>query len=94
MQRYAVLKATARDVAAVQRCRDLGSDIMEQVMTFNLRNGNLRKKTDAIKYSVKRFETILYELSLIPASKKITEDLFNVNDEPEQKRVREDRDDE
>jgi len=92
MQRYAVLKATNRDAAAVQRCRDLSDDVMQQVMNLNLRNGNLRKKTDAIKYSVKRFETILYELSLIPASKNIAPDAFA--EEPDAKRLREDAQDE
>ena len=51
MQRYAVLKATARDVEAVRRCRDLTDDIMAAMMGFNFRNGNLRKKSDAIKVS-------------------------------------------
>ncbi len=77
MQRHAVIKATARDVAAVRRCREceilslslslylactlktriidallchsLTDAIMSAMMNFNLRNGNLRKKTDAIK---------------------------------------------
>lgn len=90
MQRYAVIKATARDVAAVQRCRTLTDDIMECVMLMSLRNGNLRKKTDAIKYSLKRFESILYELSLVPEGKKF--EMTNEENEPKRAKQSDDND--
>lgn len=33
-------------------------------MQFDLRNGALRKKFDALKYTLKKMETTLYEMSL------------------------------
>lgn len=66
MVRYAVLEATQRNVTAVQKCQALGSDVLAAFMEFDFRNGALRKKSDGIKYGVKRFEEILYDLSLIP----------------------------
>lgn len=72
MIRYSVLEATKRNVEAVRRCRDLANDILQAFMTFSLKNGNLRKKSDSIKYGVKRFEEILYDLSLkIPEGKRL-----------------------
>lgn len=56
-------------------------------MNFNLRNGLLRKKSDSIKYAVKRFEEILYDLSLVPAGKKLDADAFAEEKSPKRSRV-------
>ena len=58
-------------------------------MNFNLRNGLLRKKSDSIKYAVKRFEEILYDLSLVPAGKKLDADAFAEEKSPKRSRVNE-----
>ena len=34
------------------------------MLRFDLRNGNLRKKFDALKYTLKKMESLLYELQL------------------------------
>ena len=34
------------------------------MLQFDLRNGALRKKFDALKYTLKKMETTLYEMSL------------------------------
>ncbi len=48
-------------------------------MQFNLKNGMLRKKSDSIKYAVKRFEEILYDLSLISSSRPLDAEAFSEN---------------
>lgn len=65
--RLAIAQATRRDEAAVQRARDLVEAIMGQFLQFDLRNGSLRKKYDALKYTLKKLENTLYELSLTKA---------------------------
>ncbi|GLI58648.1 hypothetical protein VaNZ11_000385, partial [Volvox africanus] len=62
--RYAVARATVRDRAAVQLCRDLVDALMGRFLQFDLRNGFLRKKYDSLKYTLKKMEGTLYELAL------------------------------
>eukprot|EP00892_Ulva_mutabilis_P003662 jgi/Ulvmu1/1668/UM114_0041.1 len=64
LNRYAVARATARDIPAVQRCRDVVDTLMGVFLEFDFRNGALRKKFDALKYTLKKMETTLYEQSL------------------------------
>jgi predicted translin family RNA/ssDNA-binding protein len=64
LNRYAVLRATARDVASVTRCRDLVDAVFGAFLRFDLRNGALRKKFDALKYTLKKMESLLYEMQL------------------------------
>ena len=64
LNRIAVAKATVRDKAAVQRARDVVESLQGQFLRFDLRNGALRKKYDALKYTLKKLENTLYELSL------------------------------
>jgi predicted translin family RNA/ssDNA-binding protein len=64
LNRFAVQRATARDEDQVRRCRDLVESIMDQYLKFDFRNGGIRKKYDALKYTLKNMENMLYELSL------------------------------
>jgi predicted translin family RNA/ssDNA-binding protein len=64
--RYAVLRATARDKRAVQRCRDIIDAIHGQFLQFDLRNSELRRKYDSIKYNLQKAENVLYDLTLNP----------------------------
>lgn len=64
LARYGVSRATARDVSSVVLARNLVRDVNEVLMGFDFRNGPLRRKYDAIKYALKKLETILYELSV------------------------------
>lgn len=64
--RYAVLRATARDKKAVQSVRDIIDAIHGQLLQFDLRNGELRKKYDSIKYNLQKAENTLYDLTLNP----------------------------
>jgi predicted translin family RNA/ssDNA-binding protein len=54
--RYAVVKATARDVAAVERCRAIVDAISGELIQFDFRNGGLRRKFDSIKYNLRKLE--------------------------------------
>lgn len=49
LNRYAILRATKRDVVAVQQAKDLVESIFFAFIQFDLRNGSLRKKYDALK---------------------------------------------
>jgi len=49
IQRHAVVCATKRDVATVERAREYVDYVMGRAQQFDLRNGNLRKKSDTIK---------------------------------------------
>eukprot|EP00499_Haloplacidia_sp_CaronLabIsolate_P011577 CAMPEP_0196781606 /NCGR_PEP_ID=MMETSP1104-20130614/9934_1 /TAXON_ID=33652 /ORGANISM="Cafeteria sp., Strain Caron Lab Isolate" /LENGTH=240 /DNA_ID=CAMNT_0042151839 /DNA_START=90 /DNA_END=809 /DNA_ORIENTATION=- len=62
--RYAVIMATKRDVDALRHCHALMDTLMGQLLKLDFRNGPLRKKYDAVKYAVRKLETLLYELSL------------------------------
>lgn len=64
LARYAIGRATERDVASVVMARDLASKVLDHLMTYDFRNGNLRRKYDGVKYAVKTCETVLYELSV------------------------------
>lgn len=53
LNRFAVLRATARDTAAVARARDVADAVFGQMLQFDLRNGAARKKFDTLKYTLK-----------------------------------------
>ena len=67
LQRYGLGRATARDVDSVQQAAALVRQILEYLMQFDFRNGNLRRKYDGTKYALKTLETVLYELSVTGA---------------------------
>lgn len=64
LNRWAIARATQRDTAAVQHARDCVDTIMGCFLRLDLRNGQIRKKYDALKYTLKKLENTLYELSL------------------------------
>ncbi|TDH72145.1 uncharacterized protein CCR75_008368 [Bremia lactucae] len=68
LMRYAVVKATAREVEEVQRCKDMVEAISGELIQFDFRNGPLRRKFDAVKYNLRKLENTLYELSLVTNS--------------------------
>jgi len=79
LARYGLGRATERDVASVTMARDLVDDILNELLLFDFRNGPLRRKYDATKYSLKSLETLLYELSVTGGT---------VEDEPAWKKAR------
>ncbi|KUF77745.1 hypothetical protein AM587_10006889 [Phytophthora nicotianae] len=64
----AVVKATAREVDEVKRCKDMVEAISGELIQFDFRNGPLRRKFDSVKYNLRKLENTLYELSLVTNS--------------------------
>jgi predicted translin family RNA/ssDNA-binding protein len=64
LNRHAISKATARDSAAVRRARDCVEALLGRFLALDLRNGNLRKKYDGLKYVLRNLEATLYDLTL------------------------------
>ncbi len=64
LMRRAVMSATKRDVAEVQRIKECLDLLYGQFVTFDFRNGELRRKYDSIKYNLQKVENTLYDLSL------------------------------
>ncbi len=62
--RRCVFLAIDKKKEDIQKIRDLIDTILAQMMEFDFRNGELRKKSDAIKWNLKKIESILYDLSL------------------------------
>lgn len=67
LSRHAIQRATVRDTSAVQLCRDIVDVLMGQFLQFDLRNSALRRKYDGLKYTLKKLENTMYELSLAEA---------------------------
>jgi predicted translin family RNA/ssDNA-binding protein len=64
INRFAVLAATRRDVAAVASAREVVDALLAQLMLFEFRNGSLRRKYDGVKYTLQKLEQVAYDLSL------------------------------
>jgi predicted translin family RNA/ssDNA-binding protein len=64
VNRFAVLAATRRDVAAVTSARECVDALLAQLMLFEFRNGSLRRKYDGVKYTLQKLEQVSYDLSL------------------------------
>lgn len=77
LSRYAVGRGTVGDSASIDACLEMVEQIHEKLLEFDFRNGPLRRKFDGVKYTVKRLQDLIYELSL-------TEDVK----EPAQKRAK------
>lgn len=82
VQRRVVLQATQGQVAEVERCRDYVDYVMGRVMLFDFRNGSLRKKSDSIKWVLKRIEEVLFECK-VGARMRPEEGLAETSNEPE-----------
>ena len=54
-------------VPFINTSRNAVSQILEELLQFDFRNGPLRRKYDSVKYALKTIETVLYELSVAGA---------------------------
>ncbi|MBP7992549.1 MAG: hypothetical protein KAZ30_02735 [Candidatus Magasanikbacteria bacterium] len=63
LQRYAIKAATARDFALVQDCAAAATQILHELVEFNL-TSYLRTKFDQAKQAMHRLEQVVYETSL------------------------------
>jgi predicted translin family RNA/ssDNA-binding protein len=66
LMRYAVIRATKRDKKAVENARAIIDAVWGQLTLFDLRNSELRKKYDSIKYNLQKVENVLYDMALNP----------------------------
>ena len=71
-----------RDVEAVKKCREIVDALMGIFLKFDFRNGALRKKYDGLKYTLKKMENTLYEMSLTSAAAKRSREDAGLDDEP------------
>ncbi|MEK6874425.1 MAG: hypothetical protein AABX52_01605 [Nanoarchaeota archaeon] len=62
--RRAVKAVIEKDYVLFQKLKDLVNEIWGEVLFLELRNGELRKKSDQIKYAVKRLEDVEYDLAV------------------------------
>lgn len=63
LTRQAVLRATAKDYAAVRQYAAVAEEVIGMLMEFDLVS-HLRQKYDDAKRNLKRMESILYDISL------------------------------
>jgi translin len=61
--RLAVIKATNKNFDDVKEIKNLTEDIFGEFLKLNPRNGELRKKSDSIKWNLKKIEELLYDCS-------------------------------
>ena len=66
------------DRAATLLFHSRSQGIAAAVLQFDLRNGSIRKKYDSLKYTLRKMENTLYELSLAEAGYKRREDADEV----------------
>ena len=63
LYRYAIKAATNKDIKTAKKCAEMGSEILEELVEFNL-TSYLRTKFDQAKQAVHKLEIVVYELSL------------------------------
>lgn len=64
LARRAVFSVVKEDYKEVEKLQNFVSEIYEEFMKFDFRNGELRKKSDSIKWNLKKIEEIMYDLKL------------------------------
>jgi len=51
-----------KDPKEVQKIKNIVEEIFGEFIKFDLRNGNLRKKSDSIKWNLKKLEEVMYDI--------------------------------
>lgn len=62
--RKAVNSVIKKKYKEAEKIKDVVDEIYGEFLQFNLRNGELRKKSDQIKWNLKKLEDVVYELKL------------------------------
>ena len=60
--RRAVSLTTTKKFKEVEEIKDFVEEIYGEFLKFDLRNGNLRKKYDSIKWNLKKLEEVMYDI--------------------------------
>jgi predicted translin family RNA/ssDNA-binding protein len=64
LARRAVLLASKKDYGGIEKIKDMVDEINGQLLQFNFRNGELRKKYDSVKWNLKKIEDVFYDISI------------------------------
>lgn len=64
LERKAVNSMINKNYDTVLKIKSLVEEIYGEFLKFNLRNGELRKKSDAIKWNLKKVEDIIFEAKM------------------------------
>ena len=62
--RKAVHDAIKNDVDSCMKIKEVVEEIHGEFLKFNLRNGELRKKSDSIKWNLNKLEDLMLSLKL------------------------------
>jgi predicted translin family RNA/ssDNA-binding protein len=64
LERRAVVCATKDDTKEVYKIKETVEQIFGFFLSLDLRNGELRKKSDSIKWNLKKIENVVYDLKM------------------------------
>jgi len=64
LERYAVNRGQELDLRSVRLCLGAAQCLEEALMQFSFRNSDLRQRFDGVKYTVKKLESLAYEIDL------------------------------
>lgn len=64
LARRAVFSVVNENYSEVKKIKDFVSTIHNEFLNFDLRNSELRKKSDSIKWNMKKIEEVLYDLKI------------------------------
>ena len=64
LERVAVNSAIERDFELVYKIRDFLLELQDLFLELNLSNGELRKKSDSIKWILKKVESVIYDIKM------------------------------
>ena len=62
--RRAIYDVIHKKFDEAERIKELVHDIYGEFLKLNLRNGELRKKSDSIKWNLKKLEEVMYDISM------------------------------
>ena len=62
--RKAIYEVIHKNFTEAGRIKELVDDIYGEFLKLNLRNGDLRKKSDSIKWNLKKLEEVMYDISI------------------------------
>jgi translin len=62
LTRRAVFLAGKGDIVCVEKIRNLVDDIYGEMLKFDFRENEIRRKVDAVKYELRKMEDLLYDL--------------------------------
>jgi len=62
--RKAIYDVIHKKFDEAERIKNLVNDIYGEFLKLHLRNGDLRKKSDAIKWNLKKLEEVMYDISM------------------------------